>query len=177
MGARGSFALGWLIGRKSEGAASRLVKSEELVKAREYLDRWGFAAITATRPLPILAETASVAAGLSGMRFGPSLLAAALGSVPEALLYALVGSAGAAAGGFWGTAGVFLGALALAAVFWAAAKVRLSKSVKHGRVSRKSEASPVTDEHFLFGWKVEREAICHTEFFPAGHKGISCLFP
>ncbi|HSK69878.1 MAG TPA: VTT domain-containing protein, partial [Candidatus Limnocylindria bacterium] len=96
-GRAGGFALGYWLGRRSGGPARRFMREGDLLKAKAYLDRWGYTAIVATRPIPILSETASVAAGLSGLPFVPSLLAASAGSIPEALLYALMG---AAAGGF-----------------------------------------------------------------------------
>jgi len=83
------------------------------------VERWGLAAVVVTRPVPVLAEATVVAAGAAGMRTASVVAAAALGSVPEALLYAVVGAASPtlAAGGL-----VLVGVLVLATAVGAAGR-------------------------------------------------------
>ncbi len=45
-----------------------------------------------TRPVPILAETTAFVAGTSSLGWRPSLVAAFVGSLPAALLYAVAGA-------------------------------------------------------------------------------------
>jgi uncharacterized membrane protein YdjX (TVP38/TMEM64 family) len=54
-------------------------------------------AIAASRPVPLLAETVAIAAGASSLGVTRTLIWAAVGSVPGAVLYAVAGSAGASA--------------------------------------------------------------------------------
>jgi len=60
--------------------------------AVQFFSKWGRLAIVASRPVPILAETVAVVAGISGIKFKTFLVALALGSFPPALIYALAGS-------------------------------------------------------------------------------------
>ena len=46
-----------------------------------------------TRPIPLLAETVAIMAGASPLSWGRMALAALVGSLPPALLYALTGAA------------------------------------------------------------------------------------
>jgi uncharacterized membrane protein YdjX (TVP38/TMEM64 family) len=60
--------------------------------------RHGALAIVASRPLPIVMETLSVAAGLSNMRRSTFLLASIVGTAPVVFLYAYAGAASLSAG-------------------------------------------------------------------------------
>jgi uncharacterized membrane protein YdjX (TVP38/TMEM64 family) len=48
--------------------------------------------VLVSRPLPLLAETVAIVAGTSSLPWSRALLAAALGSLPEAVAYSLAGS-------------------------------------------------------------------------------------
>ena len=114
-GRAGSFALGYLLGTHSIRSERKLIPEEELAKVNGILGRWGVLAIIATRAVPILSETVAIAAGLSKLPFGRSLLAATLGSLPEALLFAITG---AVAGSFLTTSFVFIGIIMVMLMFW-----------------------------------------------------------
>jgi uncharacterized membrane protein YdjX (TVP38/TMEM64 family) len=72
-------------------------------------------AIIITRPVPILAETTIIMAGASTMKLKPMILAALTGSLPIALLYALIG---ATAASFNNTMLAFGLTLLMAGLFW-----------------------------------------------------------
>jgi uncharacterized membrane protein YdjX (TVP38/TMEM64 family) len=107
--------LAWLLGRRSEPLLTRWMSPAERARANAWLARHGTFALAVTRPVPILAETFALLAGARGMPLGRVLLAATLGILPAALLYAWAGSAGrsvvedallfgltlAVAGGLW----------------------------------------------------------------------------
>ena len=114
-GRAGSFALGYFLGKHSIGTVRKLMREKDLAKVNGIVGRWGVAAIIATRSVPILSETIAIAAGLSKLPFGRSLLAATLGSLPEALLFSLTG---AVAGSFVSTSFVFIGILIVMLLFW-----------------------------------------------------------
>ena len=116
LGSLGAFALGFGIGRRAEQVLERRVPEDERSRADRLLRRWGVLAIVVTRPVPILAETTAFVAGTSSLGWRTSLVAALVGSLPAAVLYAV---AGALAASFATGAAVFavvvlLGLLALA---------------------------------------------------------------
>lgn len=80
--------------------------------AEDLVGRWGVVAVLLTRPVPVLAEATLVAAGAMRMSPPAVVLAAVVGSVPEAVLYALAGSTAAS---FANGALVFAATLGLAA--------------------------------------------------------------
>ena len=114
-GRAGSFALGYILGKHSIRTVRRLIREQDLAKVNGIVGRWGAAAIIATRSVPIMSETIAIAAGLSKLPFGRSLLAATLGSLPEALLFSLTG---AVAGSFVSISFVFIGILIVMLLFW-----------------------------------------------------------
>lgn len=87
-------ALAWAIGRRSEALLARWMSAEERRAADEWLARHGLFALALTRPIPILAETFALLAGARALPLGRVLLAATLGILPAAALYAWAGSAG-----------------------------------------------------------------------------------
>lgn len=82
-------------------------------RAEELVARWGPGAVVLSRPLPVVAETVSVVAGAAGMPWPHLLIAAGLGALPEAILYAIAGSAAAS---FGNAALVFVAVVVLAVV-------------------------------------------------------------
>ena len=104
LGSMGAFAVGFGVGRRGKRALERLVPAEERSRADRLLTRWGVLAVLVTRPVPILAETTALVAGTSSLGWRISLLAALVGSLPGALLYA---EAGALAASFATGAAVF----------------------------------------------------------------------
>ena len=95
LGSVGAFLVGFGIGRSGNRAIRRFVTPAEHERAGRLLERWGPLAIVASRPLPLLAETVAILAGASPMGWGRAGVAAALGAVPAAFLYALAGATAA----------------------------------------------------------------------------------
>jgi uncharacterized membrane protein YdjX (TVP38/TMEM64 family) len=114
-GGMGAALVGFSIGRRGGQLLDRLVTPEERVRADHILSRWGGLAIVVTRPVPLLAETVAIMAGTSPLGWKQASLAALLGSLPPALLYALSGATAAAL-----TSGVLVFGLVLliAGIFW-----------------------------------------------------------
>lgn len=115
VGSTGAAMFGFWLGRRGGRLLERLVPLEERERADYLLKRWGTLAIILTRPVPLLAETVAIMAGTSRMGWGRAALAALIGSLPPALLYALTG---AAVGKFQNTALVFMFVLLVAGFFW-----------------------------------------------------------
>jgi len=112
----GSFAsalLGCAIGRRGGPLLHRLVAPDRRARVGKALEQRGALAIVVTRPVPIVAETAAILAGAAGMSYRRLGTAAAIGSLPPAVAYAL---AGASAESFGHPLVVLAGVLALAAL-------------------------------------------------------------
>jgi uncharacterized membrane protein YdjX (TVP38/TMEM64 family) len=110
-----SALLGGAIGRRGGPLLHRLVEPERQPRGADAIDRRGMFMIIVTRPVPIVAETTAILAGAAGMSYGRLAAAAAIGSLPPAVLYSL---AGAVADSFGKAAVVFAGVLALSALVW-----------------------------------------------------------
>jgi uncharacterized membrane protein YdjX (TVP38/TMEM64 family) len=95
VGNLGAALAGFFMGRRGEGLLARVVSPDERARANHLLAQWGLLAIIVTRPIPLLAETTTVMAGASTMRWSPMILATVVGSFPVALLYALTGATAA----------------------------------------------------------------------------------
>jgi uncharacterized membrane protein YdjX (TVP38/TMEM64 family) len=116
LGGVGSAVAGYGLGRYGGRALLRRVCSDaERARADRLVRRWGLLAIAATRPVPLLAETAVVVAGTSGLGLFRTTVAAAVGVLPAAAVYAVAGALSVdIASGFL----VFALALAIAAGLW-----------------------------------------------------------
>lgn len=78
--------------RYGRPAAARLVGDQDLTRLTDLMARHGAVAVVITRALPIVLETVSVVAGLSGMRRSTFLLAAFAGTAPIVVVYAYAGA-------------------------------------------------------------------------------------
>jgi len=116
LGGVGSALAGYGLGRVGGPPLLRSVCSEaERDHAGLLVRRWGLLAVTATRPVPLLAETVAVVAGASRLGLVRTTVAAAAGSLPGALLYSVAGSSdGGAPSGLV----VFAIVIAIAASLW-----------------------------------------------------------
>ena len=115
VGSTGAALVGFAVGRRGDLLMARLVPVEDRVRAERLLTRWGMLAIIVTRPVPLLAETTTIVVGSSHLGWGRVALAALAGSLPGALLYALVGAISAS---FQNGALVFGLVLLVAGSFW-----------------------------------------------------------
>jgi uncharacterized membrane protein YdjX (TVP38/TMEM64 family) len=93
LGSVGAALFGFAIGRRGGRLLQRVVSPEERARADYLLGRWGSLAIVVTRPIPVVAETVAIMAGVSPMSWSRVALASLVGSLPPALLYALTGAA------------------------------------------------------------------------------------
>ena len=92
VGGLGAALVGFALGRSSTPVVARWISPEERSQANRLLENWGMLAIILTRPIPLLAETTAIVAGMSAMKLRSVALAAAAGVVPSALLYAITGA-------------------------------------------------------------------------------------
>lgn len=108
------YGLGHWGGRPLVG---RICSEQDRRRAEALVRGWGLLAVTASRPVPLLAETVAVVAGTSSLGPLRTAVAALLGALPGALLY---GAAGAAALDTPSEVAVFAAVLAVTATLWPA---------------------------------------------------------
>jgi uncharacterized membrane protein YdjX (TVP38/TMEM64 family) len=88
---------GWWLGRTAGRRALAGLEADERDGLETRQRRLGPLLIVLTRPVPLLAEAATLLAGGTGMRFRDFLAAAALGNLAVALAWSIAGSLGAEA--------------------------------------------------------------------------------
>lgn len=113
VGGLGAALSGYLIGRLTGPKGRSLASPAAWARADAFFQRWGAFAILMSRPVPIVAETVAVLAGMSRARPGRVTLAALFGSLPVAAMYAFIGNAAVESSLAALLAVVALGALAL----------------------------------------------------------------
>lgn len=117
-------AIGYAFGVYAAAAARRLVGEEGLKSAGAVMDRHGAWAMAVCRPIPVLAESSVVLAGLVRTPLGPFLWQTTLANLGIAVAYAAVGAFSVQAGSFLLT---FVGAIALPGIAILAGKLWLGR--------------------------------------------------
>jgi len=85
-------AIGYAFGAKAAGAARRLVGEDGVTRANQIMDRHGNWALVVCRPIPVLAESSIVFAGLVRSPLRPFVWMTTLSNLGIALAYAAVGA-------------------------------------------------------------------------------------
>jgi uncharacterized membrane protein YdjX (TVP38/TMEM64 family) len=116
--------IGYVFGAYAAAPARRLVGADGLDRAGKVMDRYGTWAIVICRPIPVLAESSVVFAGLVKSPLAPFLWLTALADLGIAIAYAAVGAFSMQAGSFLLT---FAGALALPGLALLAGKLWLGR--------------------------------------------------
>lgn len=127
LGGAAATVIGFLAGRFLRDPVRRLTNPRLRARAERLLGRWGWLAVLATRPVPVLAETVAVLAGATTMRWPAVLTAGVLGNLVPALAYAWAGAAAGRA---------VSGTLVFAAVLGLTALAALLAAVVRGRPVR-----------------------------------------
>lgn len=118
-GSVGATLVGFAIGRRGGKLMDRSLSRQDRERADYLLRRWGGLAIIVTRPVPVVAETTAIIAGSTAMSWRMTLISSIAGSLPPALVYAIVGAKAISLNeGFL----VFILGILLAAVFWLASR-------------------------------------------------------
>ncbi|MDQ4096995.1 MAG: VTT domain-containing protein [Actinomycetota bacterium] len=125
VGGMGSLVLAAALGRRGRVPLDRAL-GDDRRRAAALLNRYGPAAVIASRPIPVVAESTAIMAGAIGMGWGRLLLAGLAGILPVSLIYAIAGDRGSQADGL--VVATVLIVLAVAALVLPAAGRRLSRS-------------------------------------------------
>ena len=85
--------LGYVVGRTAgKRVLQRALSEKELARASGLIHRYGSLAVILSRPIPVLAETGVVAAGIAKMPFSKFLVASSLSNLGVSAAYAAVGA-------------------------------------------------------------------------------------
>jgi uncharacterized membrane protein YdjX (TVP38/TMEM64 family) len=96
LGFAGRFGMaiaGLALGRAGAPVVVKLIGRPREAHADGLVERWGAFSIIISRPVPLLAEAVVLAAGAAQLPWRIALPAAAVGSLPEAVVYGAVGAA------------------------------------------------------------------------------------
>lgn len=108
--------IGYSIGRfAGRPLAKRLVGSDDLNSAAQFADNLGALTLIITRPVPMIAEVTTLAAGITRMPFAKFLLVTGLANIGVAIVFAGLGAAALQSGS---ATLAFLGAAILPAICW-----------------------------------------------------------
>jgi uncharacterized membrane protein YdjX (TVP38/TMEM64 family) len=116
-------AIGYVFGVKAAAAARKLVGADGLARANSIMERHGNWALVVCRPIPVLAESSVVFAGLVRSPVQPFIWMTTLSNLGIALAYAAVGAFSMEAQSFLLT---FAAALALPGIAMLAGKLWLA---------------------------------------------------
>ena len=103
-------AIGYAFGARAAGAARKLVGADGLIRAGKVMERHGSWALVICRPIPVLAESSIVFAGLVRSPLAPFIWLTTLSNLGIAIAYAAVGAFSTKTDSFLWT---FAGAIAL----------------------------------------------------------------
>lgn len=126
------------LGRAGTGVIRRMVTAAEHEYASALLEKWGVMAVAVTRPVPILAETVAILAGSSRLTWLQTAIAAALGSVVPAAVYAWAGAHARSVN----QAVVFGGVIAVTAILWWIGAMRGTRAVSAAHPATRTDAAP-----------------------------------
>ena len=87
-----SSGLGYYLGARSGRLVAKFAGSSDQARARAFLEKYGYAAIVASRPIPVLAEAVAIISGSLGLRLGRVLVSSLIGLVPVAFVYSVTGA-------------------------------------------------------------------------------------
>ncbi len=92
IGGTGAALVGYFVGKLGKSKVKKWISDKELDKGHRFTKRWGSLAVIISRPIPIIAETVAIVAGICGIRFFKMILFSFLGVLPMAFIYAWAGA-------------------------------------------------------------------------------------
>ncbi len=114
VGGVGAAMIGYWMGQKGKGLLDKWIRPQDFAVGDRFFARWGISSVIVSRPVPLIAETISVAAGAGNLGWKKMLLGSLLGTVPTAIAYA---GAGAYAQSFDAGIYAFLAVIGVAGIF------------------------------------------------------------
>ncbi|MEL6865747.1 MAG: VTT domain-containing protein [Bacteroidota bacterium] len=92
IGGTGAALVGYWLGLQGKAKAQQYVSEQELNRGERFFHQWGNLAVIISRPIPILAETVAVAAGICNLSTSKMGIYSLIGVLPAAFIYAWAGA-------------------------------------------------------------------------------------
>lgn len=92
LGTMSAAMIGYWLGKKGKRWLTRWFEPAHFAIGDRFFARWGVFAVIVSRPIPLINETISIAAGAAELSWQRMLLGTLLGSAPTALAYAWAGT-------------------------------------------------------------------------------------
>lgn len=113
--------VGYYLGYKSSPMINKFITRQEQEQATHAMKKWGGLAVLISRPIPLMAESISIMAGVIQMPLQKFILAAVLGILPAAIIFAITGVyALEMKSGIWSFGVVLL----VAGIFWVIGRLK-----------------------------------------------------
>lgn len=82
---------GYYLGYKSGPMINKFITMQEQEQASDAMKKWGGLAVLISRPIPLMAESISIMAGVIQMPVQKFIIASLLGILPAAIIFAITG--------------------------------------------------------------------------------------
>lgn len=114
LGSIAAAMIGYWLGGRGKQWLGRWFQPADFAVGDRFFERWGVFAVIVSRPVPLINETISIAAGAGNLGWRKMVLGALLGTVPTAIAYAWAGTTlGAQDVGIY----AFLGVIGVSGIF------------------------------------------------------------
>ncbi len=122
-----SSVIGYLIGVKSKRLTAKYTSNTEESRAKGFLEKYGYLAVIASRPIPVLAESISIISGTIGLDFKKVMLSSLIGLAPIAFIYSITGAYSTS---FDSAAWAFALNIGMAALLWIVTRIKTGNNLK-----------------------------------------------
>ena len=92
VGSVGAAMIGYWLGSGGKRWLSKWFGAEDFAVGNRFFAQWGVFSVIVSRPIPLINETISIAAGAGNLGWKKMLLGALLGTLPTAIAYAWAGT-------------------------------------------------------------------------------------
>ncbi len=116
-----SSGVGYWLGAKSKRLAARFTSGSEESQTKAFLERYGYLAVIASRPIPVLAESVSIISGTLGLDVKRVLGSSLLGLIPVSFIYSITGAYSTS---FDSAAWAFVLNMGMAVLLWFVTRLR-----------------------------------------------------
>ena len=99
---------------------NKFIPVTEQERAKVLMEKWGLLAVIITRPVPVLAESVSIIAGVVKIKNSQMLFASVAGLLPAAIIYAVTGAYSITA---QSTVWSFVSVIFIGGIFWIAGRI------------------------------------------------------
>ncbi len=82
----------YMVGRYCQPLLNKVIHEKEQLQAQRFMKRWGMFSVVISRPIPLLAETVVICAGVTQLNIKNFLASLFVGSISICFVYAITGA-------------------------------------------------------------------------------------